>query len=244
MTYVLKNAGNMIVPNKSEILIKFLIVSIALFSLILMAGIAYAYESPEFTDGLTARWHDGAKCIPCHYTLLGNERAREISINCANTCHDKEHRPKNAVRSSEIDTKWISEIHKDIVCIKCHVGTKSSVNVTAVDFHRVMSKTQCSSCHTFENGIYMKPKKTNCSECHGGNPHVVHGNKIDRMCVACHGEYGENIEKLAEQNPELRLPIGVNMTSRNISMEVVKTEYVTIGQLMTKIIGSLINILR
>ncbi len=225
------------VTKKYDLIVKILIFSFAVFSLmILIAGRANAYERPEFTDGLISNWHPGSFCIPCHYTLLGNERAREISEGCSQTCHGSGNRPKDATSNYKVDMTKISKIHKDIICIKCHVSTKSEQNVTAVDFHRVMSKTACLTCHTFVNGTYVKPQKTSCSDCHGGNPHVVHGKRIDRMCVACHGEFGE------KYIGKLELPSNVSNMSQTIKKsEVGVKEYPTIGMIITRIIESLLR---
>jgi hypothetical protein len=82
----------------------------------------------------------------------------------------------------------IYDIHKDTMCIRCHIGMKDQQDVTAQDFHRIMP-IACSNCHKYTNGTYQVPEKKNCSACHAdGNPHVVHGKKIEVLCVACHGE--------------------------------------------------------
>ncbi len=44
-----------ILLNKPTIVI--LIISLAMFSFILMAGQASAYERPDYKDGLTGNWH-------------------------------------------------------------------------------------------------------------------------------------------------------------------------------------------
>lgn len=208
-----------------------LIFSLILVSLVLLAKSAYAYERVEFKDGLTEKWHPGGYCIPCHYTLLGTEKARAISYNCYK-CHDL--RPKDAKSKYEIDMTKVYDIHKDIVCIRCHVGIKDEKNVTAADFHRIMSKTACLSCHTFDNGTYIKPQKTKCSDCHGGDPHIVHGKKVENMCTACHGEeFGEKyVKPPAALIPSIGKP------------EVSIKEVPTIGGFISKIIESLIRIIR
>ncbi len=207
----------------------FLIFSFFLVSLVLLLQKpAIAYERPAFRDGLTDKWHPGAYCIPCHYTLLDAEQARAISNGCK--CHYIG--PRDPQNKYKVDMTKVFDIHKDIVCIKCHVGNKDENNVTEADFHRVMSKVACLSCHTFENGTYQKPQKTKCSDCHGGDPHVVHGSRIQQMCVACHGEFGQNYAA------SLGLPTGSNQS-------VVPTkEYPTIGEIMSRIIDSLMGLLR
>lgn len=204
---------------------------ILIFSLIIpfiLAMPSNAYERPQFTDGLTESWHPGSYCIPCHYTLLGTEKAQSISNGCK--CHD--YKPKNA-QGLKVDMAQIFEIHKDIVCIKCHVGNKDGNNVTAADFHRIMSNVSCRSCHTFMNNTVQKPEKTKCSDCHGGDPHAVHGKRLEKMCVACHGEFGETFA--GQKMPPPSVP---NLQAA------AALEYPTIGQLIGKMIDSLFQMIR
>ncbi len=204
-----------------------LIFSSLMVFFVLVITSANAYQRPEFTDGLTDKWHPGGYCIPCHYTLVGTEKAQAISTGC--TCH--EIAPKKVENGGvyKINMTKVLDIHKDIVCIRCHIGMKNEANVTAVDFHRVMSKTACLDCHTFQNGTYLKPQKTKCSDCHGGDPHVVHGKRLDKMCVACHGEFADKY--VSKMGPPSALNKSVTVTK----------EYPTIGEFMTRIIESLMR---
>jgi len=205
-----------------------MVISYLMFFFFSSVVIVYAFERPEIKDGLTDKWHPGAFCIPCHYTLLSTEKAQSISNGCK--CHD--FRPLNAETKYTVDMKKIFDIHKDIVCIRCHVGVKDGTNVTAADFHRIMSKETCLTCHTYENGTIQKPQKTKCSDCHSGDPHVVHGKRLEKMCETCHGEFAKNY-------------VGTKSTSivspRN---ETAVQDYSTIGQIISNIIGSLLQILR
>ncbi len=204
---------------------------IFLFITLLFSIAVDAYERPQFKDGLTDAWHPGSYCIPCHYTLIGPEKAQNISNGCK--CHD--YTPKGSEGTLKVDMKQIFDIHKDIVCIRCHVGMKEENNVTAADFHRVMSKTACLSCHTYANGTIQKPIKTSCSDCHGGDPHVVHGDKLDKMCVACHGEFADKYV-----NPPSALRPSL---SQQPAVAAVK-EYPTIAQFIGRLIGSLMQMVR
>lgn len=187
-----------------------------------------AYERPEFKDGLTDSWHPGAFCIPCHYTLLSTDKAQTISNGCK--CHD--YVPKNAVNRYNVDMTKIFDIHKDIVCIRCHVGVKDGTNVTAADFHRIMSKEACMACHTYLNGTIQKPQKTNCSDCHSGDPHVVHGQRLEKMCVTCHGDFADRYIANKTAGTVLAKPV-----------EVV-SEYTTVGKIISNLFGSLFHIIR
>ena len=124
----------------------------------------------------------------------------------------------------------IFNIHKDIVCIRCHIGVKDGDNVNAADFHRIMSKQTCMTCHTYENETILKPQKTKCSDCHSGDPHVVHGKRLEKMCETCHGEFAKNYVGDKTLSP---------ISTRT---EAVVKEYPTIGQIISQLINSLLNI--
>lgn len=205
-----------------------LISVIILISIIFIPASAGDYKRPEYTDGLEEKWHPGGYCIPCHYTLLGNEKARAISLGCEK-CHV--YRPKGAESGLKIDMSKVYDVHKDIVCIRCHVGIKD--NMTSVDFHMIKSKMACETCHTVANGTYLKPPTTKCSNCHSSDPHVVHGKRVENLCVACHGEFGEKyVKPPAALVPSPGKP------------EVAVEAFPTIGEFMSKIIESLIRIIR
>ena len=209
-------------------------------SFVLLPGAANAYERPEYKDGLEARWHPGSFCIPCHYTLLGNEKAKSISSRCINTCHSAENRQKNTRSRYRIDMNRISSIHKEIVCIRCHVGMKSGRNMTPVQFHGVMSRVQCMNCHIYKNGTYIKPSKTRCIDCHGSNPHVVHGKKLGKMCVICHGEFGEKYADRLEVPSNSNISIMSRAIGENMKREEDR-EYPTIGEILTGIFRTLMR---
>lgn len=230
------NIENMFNKKKYEILIRILILFIMVLFLILIAEPANAYERPEFTDGLTNKWHPGSYCIPCHYTLLSSEKATEISQGCKKSCHSL--KPKNG-RKYEVDMGLVSNIHEDKICIRCHIGSKDESSITASDFHRIMSNVACLDCHRSEDGTYVKPQKTRCSDCHDGGPHVVHGTKVESICEACHGEYGRKYLSTLE------IPKALNITLMNATLnkqEEVKDEFPTLGQFVTRLIESFIKV--
>jgi len=217
---------------------KVFIMFILIILVFLSTSSANAYESPEYKDGLFQSWHRANLCIPCHYMLGGTAKAQTISNSCEN-CHKYRIKGATAANDRKIDMSYIENLHTDMVCIKCHVGLITENNMTAADFHRVMSKTACLSCHTFENGTYIKPLKTKCSDCHSGSPHVVHGNKLNKMCVACHGEdMGKFINMNSEEMSRIMLVQGQNTTIEDIS------EYPTIGQFIINLIEQFTKILR
>jgi len=218
-------------------IIKFLIIFNIIMFPVIFTSPAKAYERPEFNDGIAEGWHPGNYCVPCHYTVAGTTKAKEIDSNCDN-CH--KYRPKGTqFNTREIDKAKIINIHANIVCIRCHVGLKSQANITASDFHRVMSKTACLSCHTFKNGTYIKPLKTKCSDCHGGDPHIAHGKKLEKLCVACHGDFGEKyVNKSIGASDKMR-PLSL---SNNSAPD--KAESPTLGQLIINLLGQLTQILR
>ena len=172
--------------------------------------------------------------------VAGTEKAKAIDSNCEN-CH--KYREKGAYfNTKKIDMTPIIDIHTNIVCIRCHVGLKTQANITAADFNRVMSKTPCLSCHTFKNGTYVKPIKNKCSDCHSGDPHVAHGEKLEKMCVACHGDFGEQfVNKSTKNENKMPAPSGLNASAQgkpDIS------EIPSIGQLIIKLIEQLTQVFR
>ena len=231
----LKKSEEHAVHNGHLKIIGALLIFSSILIVIVLSGSAKAYERPEFKDGLADKWHPGNFCIPCHYSLMSKEKAQAISSGCK--CHD--YKPKDAVGKYKVDMTKIFDIHKDIVCIRCHVGIKNQENVTAMDFHRIMSNTPCLSCHTFVNNTYQKPQKTNCSDCHGGDPHVVHGNRLEKMCVACHGEFGENYtNKTIEISGKMNTPSIVETEAINTG------EYPTIAEFLSRIFKSIAQVIK
>lgn len=195
---------------------------------------ATAYERPAFSDGLTDRWHPGALCITCHYVLNSKERAQSISNGCK--CH-ADYALKNTEGYKKINMSKIFDYHKNIICVKCHVGTNKNQTLPQ-DIHRVMNNISCLKCHTMDNGIIKRPEKTKCFECHGGDPHVVHKNKVERVCPACHGEFGERYVSRILKESEMSMvpPAVLNATNMSINK---KREYTTIVDFLMNIINSM-----
>ncbi len=223
---------------KYRSIIRILIISLVMFFLILTASHANAYERPVYKDGLDAKWHPGRICLPCHYTILSDAEAKEISRGCSTYCHNSKNRPKDSNKKYELDMSKIIDLHKDVMCIRCHAGVKNENNITATDFHRIMSKTGCMSCHRYENGTYIKPEKTKCSDCHASDPHVVHGKKAEQMCVLCHGDFVQNFTSIPVVQGQ------VLEKADNLTNEKTTTESPTIGQFISSMIDSLIKIIR
>lgn len=193
------------------------LIILAILAIIISSSIFHSnsasatYERVLPTDGLIAPWHPGSYCISCHYSLMDINKAQNISYSCR--CHD--YKPAGVV-GYKVDMAKITDLHKDIICIRCHIGMKNQDNVSAADFHRIMP-IACTNCHTYVNGTIQVPKKINCSDCHAnGNPHVIHGDKVGELCVACHGEdfankYANGTIVITENNISLK-PLVVNET--------------------------------
>jgi hypothetical protein len=200
---------------------------ISFYSLVLLSS---AYERPAYDQALTAPWHPGGFCIPCHFSLMERTTAEKISNTCR--CHD--YRPAGEISGYNINMTKIYDIHKDTMCIRCHIGMKDQKDVTAQDFHRIMP-IACSNCHKFTNGTYQVPEKKNCSDCHAdGNPHIVHGAKIEVLCVACHGEDFANkyVDKAINVTD-----IGLVLLPVNVTVRV----YPTITEFIGNMIGIITN---
>lgn len=190
-----------------------------------------AYERPAYDQALTAPWHPGSFCIPCHFSLADKTTAQKISNGCV--CHN--YRPQGVTEGYSVNMTKIYDIHKDIICIRCHIGMKGQQDVTAQDFHRIMP-IACSNCHSYNNGTYQIPEKKKCSDCHAdGNPHVAHGNKINKLCIACHGEEFANkyVNRTIEISAQGMVVIPGNKTT---------IEYPTITDIIGRILGILFNI--
>ncbi len=217
---------------KHKFIIGILVFSFAL-ALLALSTPAIAFERPPFKDALVNQWHPGSFCIPCHYTLLSTKEASAISANCR--CHN--------YRSSEggfkIDLSKIPALHTNVVCIKCHTGKEDANNVTASDFHRIMNKVACTQCHTFANGTIQKPQKTNCSDCHGSDPHMVHGKKLETMCVICHGDAIGKYTSTFGTTASGAVPSFPALTKSQVAVK----EYPTIGQFISGIIQFVLQII-
>lgn len=202
--------------------------------LILFTGSVNAYERPAFKDGLASDWHPGSFCIPCHYTIAGDEKAKSISTGCQ--CHKiASKKPETRI----IDFGMVLDIHTDMVCIKCHVGKDKNVNnLEASDFHRVMSRVACMKCHTIVDGNIQKPRAKICSDCHGADPHIVHGKKLEQLCMACHGEFGEKFtNKSVDPSQKMRLPSTLKESLENKEIE--SEEITSLGEFISNILSSI-----
>lgn len=217
---------------KKDILI---LTIISIFIILFITYQVAAYERPEIKDGLTGRWHPGALCIYCHYSLSTTEKAQAISSGCK--CHDKVYIPKDAKNVYDVESSKILDLHKDIVCVRCHIGIKNR-EVNVQDLHSIKNKLECTQCHIIENTTIKIPEKKKCFECHGGDPHVVHSNKTEKLCPACHGEFGERYMKntlLTQEKEMLPATFVKNETT------VIK-EYPTVVDFVINIIKSIRSI--
>lgn len=196
-----------------------------------IGGTVPVYERPKIPDdGLMMQWHDGAFCLSCHYSLMDAGNATKISYTCK--CHD--YRPKGVTRGYKVDSAKILDIHKDIICIRCHIGTKGSRNASFEDYHSIHKKEDCTTCHQYPNGSIQIPEKRNCSDCHAsGNPHVVHTDHVERLCIPCHGEY------FAKKfiGKEINVSTIGNITVKSIEVR----EYPTITRVLDRIYKIILN---
>lgn len=207
---------------------------ISVFMILFITYQVSAYQRPEFKDGLVGRWHPGALCISCHYSLSTTEKAQSISAGCR--CHDKIYIPKDAKSVYEVDNSKILDLHKNIICVRCHISTKKN-EANFQDLHDIKKRLECTQCHVVENTTIKIPEKKKCFECHGGDPHVVHSNKTEKLCPACHGEFGERyIENTLLTSEKEMIP---TILAKNET--VVVKEYPTIIEFVTSIIKSIMS---
>jgi len=215
---------------KDTIILPMIMMMILFYGFVSIAS--SAYERTAYDQALTASWHPGSYCIPCHFSIMDVKKAQNLS----NTCRCHEYRPVGKSSGYSVNMTTIYNMHKDIICIRCHIGMKNQQNVTAQDFHRIM-QIDCSNCHKYVNGTYQIPEKKNCSDCHAdGNPHIVHGTKINRLCIACHGE--EFAKKYINKTIEIS-DKGMVILPSNVTIE---REYPTITEFLGKILGIIMRI--
>lgn len=205
--------------------------------IVLASPPANAYERQEFMDGLAEKWHPGSFCIPCHYTVAGTEKAKKISTGCQ--CHNYKQKNNPGMK---IDMTRILDIHTDMVCIKCHMGSEKNLeNTNASDIHRIMNRVACLKCHSVENGTMLKPKDKKCSFCHGADPHIVHGKKLESICVACHAEFGEKyVNKSVDQTEKMSSPSSIVKMENSIKVE---SRNPSIGEIVSKLFSSMMNLI-
>lgn len=207
---------------------------ISIFTILFITYQVAAYQRSEIKDGLIGRWHPGALCISCHYSLSTTEKAQSISAGCK--CHDKIYIPKEAKNVYEIDNSKIFDLHKNIICVRCHISTKKD-DANFQDLHSIKSRLKCTQCHVVENATVKIPEKKKCFECHNGDPHVAHSNKTEKLCPVCHGEFGERyIENNLLNSEKEMLPI---ILVKNES--VVVKEYPTLVDFVINIVKSIIS---
>jgi hypothetical protein len=202
--------------------------------LILSIKVVDTYEMPEFNDGLTGRWHPGALCITCHYSLTDKEKAQNISNGCK--CHSTEYIPKGAISSYNVNKTKIFDLHEKIVCVRCHIGVKDR-EITVKDLHEIKNKIACTKCHIIDNATIKIPEKKLCYECHGGDPHVVHGNKTEKLCIACHGEFGERYINRTLKGAEMELVPEYLKKNETKVVEGVPTIFDFLAKIIKSIIG-------
>lgn len=231
---VIPNMKSSYIFKKRTLILLFLMAA----GLIIIPGSNAAYERTPFSDGLAEKWHPGSFCIPCHYTIAGDEKARSISTGCQ--CH--KYSLKNPIKPMQIDMTKILDIHINMVCIKCHVGQNKNIsNLKAADFHNVMKRIACTKCHTIENGRAIKPKAKICSDCHAVDPHVVHGKKLEKICMACHGEFGEKFSnKSVDPSEKMSLPSAISKLDTNETF--LTKDYTSFGEFINKLVLSIIKL--
>ncbi len=214
--------------------ISIFIIIIVIFAMV-GANVANAYEMPVFNDGLAERWHPGALCIPCHYSLAGKEKAQSISNGCK--CHGTEYMPKGALSTYNVNKTKILELHQKIVCIRCHIGVKDR-EITVQDLHELKKgKVACIKCHVIDNGTIIIPEKKQCYECHGGDPHIVHGGNTEKLCIGCHGDFGERYINRTLKSAEMSAVPDILKKNETIMVK----EYTTIYDFLANIIKSIIG---
>jgi hypothetical protein len=132
-------------------------------------------------DNYETGWHEAEKCNACHNSLLSQSSSDRIFDGCL--CH---YPPENPIWHTEVDVMIIRDLHGIEPCIKCHINSIGTI--TKDNMHRLHSEVKCENCHGFEE--IKEPDFSSCISCHGNEIHGIHENKLDDLCITCHGEFG------------------------------------------------------
>ncbi len=129
---------------------------------------------------------DNSECLMCHEDkdLRGNRNGRNISLFID-------------------EKKLLSSVHKDALCIDCHIDLKDAELPHADD----LKKATCIKCHSeaqklYEEGLHGKafakgdPLAPYCNDCHGSHDmlkisdpkSMVAPLRIPQLCGKCHKE--------------------------------------------------------
>jgi len=177
---------------------------------------------PNLSKFLAGSWHPAPECVQCHVSLLSDGALRAKLGSCE--CHRKDY-----TSAGDIDMGKIRTVAHDIkACIDCHIGAGVVASIQAIpcdEIHNVHMGVDCEACHNEKKSIVI-PETGRCDSCHDVNPHAVHGNKTDDLCVVCHGAYGI---KYKEEGYQMR---------EGVPVEVVQEEtiYPTISNLLKALV--------
>jgi hypothetical protein len=140
---------------------------------------------PNAIGFLGGSWHPAPECVQCHVSLLSDDVLRAKLGSCE--CHREAYTSDGDIDMGKIRTN----AHDTKACIDCHIGTglKSFMAIPGDEIHNVHVNVDCQGCHD-ERELINIPETGRCETCHSANPHTVHGNKTDDLCVVCHGSYG------------------------------------------------------
>ena len=174
--------------------------SLKIILILLIFAISVTSAQDDFSKfkGLMSDWHKAKICMPCHINTLSSRELNRF-LNCP-TCHSYK----------VSDPKVVEKLHTVDVCVKCHAGSKISIeNLKTDDYHRIHKKVECSNCHG--STTVVKPPSKECFDCHEGGFHGVHGRILDEICVSCHSEriysYTGEVPSEVKKTPEPVKPV-------------------------------------
>ena len=166
--------------------ISLILIFLILLSFCLLQNVGADVYPPGITS-LLGGSHPTQACDYCHSVLIPDRTERNAVLGSC-ICHKDPYSP-----SGTVDMDLVSKGHDGNPCSRCHTGVKLA-DLDEDTYHLLHSDVECTWCHATTQTGYMIPEMT-CGDCHAGGPHVVHGNKAESLCTACHGAYGEEYKK-------------------------------------------------
>ncbi|MHC1573262.1 MAG: hypothetical protein ACXQTJ_02260 [Candidatus Syntropharchaeales archaeon] len=204
-------------------IILLILIGIPSLSLLQDAGAKDVY--PPGITSLLGGSHPTQACDYCHSVLIPDRSERNAVLGSC-ICHKDTYSP-----SGKVDMELVSEGHDGNPCSRCHTGVKLE-KLDVDNYHLLHEDVECTRCHEKSNVGFTIPEMK-CDDCHIGGPHVVHGNKAESLCSACHGAYGEQFKSKG---------VSTAVPGGNMSAESTQHQHLTILGILKNLVGRYVNI--
>jgi len=136
-------------------------------------------------------------CKGCHYeTLKANYYSQEEG-DC-DGCHAYK-------VGNQLNVPSLESNHNPIICKGCHMGNTLIGGSEKEIFHNGHNAVNCTQCHTEDDFTVIKIKNNGfeCVSCHGNKVHIIHLDKLDKICSICHGSWAKDKIYIASASTEL-----------------------------------------